>query len=99
MLCQAVRRADRRRQLLRAAYYRSFTLLSAALQQWGCAARMLQAEREQDRRALALWAARQYQAVLATWRQGLLVQRLRHYHKQVCGGIPGYDMSLAGDMC
>ncbi len=89
-----MRRADRRRQLLRAAYYRSFTLLSAALQRWGCAAGMLQAEREQDRQALALWAARQYQAVLAAWRQGLLVQRFRRYHKQVCGGFPGCDMCL-----
>ena len=94
MLCQAARRADRRRQLLRAAYYRSFTLLSAALQQWGCAAGMLRAEREQDRQALALWAARQYWAVLAAWRQGLLVQRFRRYHKQVRERSLGYDMCL-----
>ena len=70
-----VHKADCRKQHLQANFYRSFVLLTSAVQQWRGAAKASSEKKVKVNRALSFWADKQYSKAFESWQLGKQLQQ------------------------
>ncbi len=80
-------KAERRKQHLQANFYRSFVLLSSALQQWKAWAGVSAAQKAKRAKALTFWAGRQYAKALSSWQLGTQLSQHSHLMKEQAGNM------------
>ena len=76
-------KSGRRKQHLQASFYRSFVLLSSALQQWRSWSAVSAVKGAKHRKALTFWASKQYAKAISSWALGVADRRhLRQLKEQ-----------------
>lgn len=76
------RKKAHRKENLQAKFYRSFVLLSSAVQQWKVAAQTVAEKRIKRESAASFWTQRQTSAVFRSWLEGVQIQQQTRLAKQ-----------------
>ena len=88
-------KAESRKQKLQADFYRSFVLLTSAVQQWVAAATASAAKKAKINKALSCWAIRQYSKAFDSWQSGRQLQQHAHQMKQQADDWRKHKLSMA----